>query len=73
LEVDSIVTTNSSFTTEAEKIVENNVIKITRGERRPGVNSSSALIATIYFMAKAQGTGQIVFLLPSAGAGPQGL
>jgi len=70
LEIDSIITTNSSFTIQADNIVENNVIKITRGEPTPGVNSSSALMATIYFVAKAQGTAQVVFLLPSAGAGP---
>jgi hypothetical protein len=70
LEINSVNTTNPNFSIQAENIIENNLIKITSGEPNPGVNSSNALMATIYFRARAQGAAQVVFLLPNAGAGP---
>ncbi len=67
LEVDSIDTTYSDFGIEAENIVAGNVIKITRGEPTPGIYDLGALVATIDFTAKAQGTPQLYFQLSSGG------
>jgi len=50
---DSIDTTGSIFTTEAEKTIDSTtgVIKITRGIPTPGVNTTSGKVATINFTA----------------------
>lgn len=52
-QVESINTTDSVFTSEAEKIIDSSsgVVKITRGIPTPGVNTASGLVAKINFKA----------------------
>ena len=70
LEVNLIDITDSDFNVEAENDVEGNIIKITRGEATPGVNSINATIAKIGFIARAPGKAHISFQLSSPSAGP---
>jgi hypothetical protein len=70
LEVDLIDTTDSHFSVEAENEAEGNVIKVTRGEVTPGVNSINATIAKIGFIARAPGKAHVSFQLSSPSAGP---
>jgi hypothetical protein len=70
LEVASIDTTDSNFSVEAENVAAGNVIKITRGEVTPGVNSINATIAKIAFIARAPGRAHVSFQLSSSRAGP---
>jgi hypothetical protein len=70
LEVTSIDTNNSSFSLQVENLAQDNLLRITRGEVSPGVKSANALVAQVFFRARAPGTAQVSFELNSPGAGP---
>jgi hypothetical protein len=61
LELYSIETADSDFPIAVENIVQNGEIKIVRGKPTPGIDDTSALIATLNFHTRNAGKAQISF------------